>query len=71
MSVLTVIMGKAGRITEEGNDRISWGGNCGKNIVPEINLNCSATTLKEKWQKSIKRVKEDNWVLYSNGSKNK
>ena len=40
-----------------------------KNNIPEISLNCSSTALKSKWEKSIERVK-DNWVLYSDGSKN-
>ena len=64
------IIGKGGRMREEGNDRISWGGNCRKNIVLEINLNCSAIAPSSKWEKSIERVKEDNWVFYSDGSKN-
>ena len=68
--VLTAIMGKAGRVREEGNERISQGGNCTKNEVLEINLNCSATPSKAKWEKSIERVKDGNWVLYSDGSKN-
>ena len=67
--VLTVIMGKAGKIREEGNERISCGGDCVKNYVPEINLNCSSTAPKSKWEDSIERIKEDNWVLYSDSSK--
>ena len=69
-SVLTSIIGKAGTVREEGNEKISWGGNCTKGEVPEINLNCSATAFKTKWENSIKRVKKENWVLYSDGSKN-
>ena len=69
-SVLTAIMGKAGKIREEGNERISWGGDCAKNCVPEIDLNCSPTDSKSKWKRNIEKVKEGNWVLYSNGSKN-
>ena len=64
------IIGKAGRIREEGNKRLSWEGNCVKNIVSEINLNCSTNATCSKWEKSIERVKEGNWVLYSDGSKN-
>ena len=63
-------MAKAGRIRKEGNQRISWGGNCMKNIVPEINLNCSTINSKAKWERNIERVKEDNWGLYSDSSKN-
>ena len=63
-------MRKVGRIREEGNERISWGGSCTKNCVPEINLNCSSTAAKSKWEKNIERVKEGNWVLYSDSSKN-
>ena len=70
-SVLTAIMGKVGRIREEGNERISWGSNCIKNKVLEIDLNCSAIAPKAKWEKSIERVKEGNWVLYLDDSKNK
>ena len=40
------------------------------NIFLEIDLNCSTTAPVSKWQKSIGKVKEDNWVLYSDGSKN-
>ena len=54
---------------EEGNERLSWGGNCTKNKVPEIDLNCSAIFPKSKWEKSIERVKEGNWILYMDGSK--
>ena len=68
-SVLTAIMGKAGRVREEGNKRISWGGNCTKNEVPEIDLNCLAVSPKPKWEKSIERVKEGNWILFTDGSK--
>ena len=60
MSVLTAIMGKAGRIREEENKKISWGGNYNKIKIPEINLNCSAITHKSKWEKSIERIKEGN-----------
>ena len=69
-SVLMAIIGKAGRVREERYEKISWGGNYAKGEVPEINLNCSATASKAKWERSIERVKEENWVLYSNGSKN-
>ena len=68
--VHTAIMGKAGRIRDKGNERISWGGNCAKNFIPEINLSCFAIAPKSKWEKSMKRVKENNWVIYSDGSKN-
>ena len=47
-SVLTAIITKAGRIREEENERISWGGNCVKNTVLEVNLNCSAIAPKSK-----------------------
>ena len=67
---LTVIIGKAGRIRDEGNKKISRGGNCAKGEVPEINLNRSATASKAKWEKSIDRIKEGNWFIYSNRSKN-
>ena len=70
-SVLTAMMGKIGRITEEENERISWGGSYMKNIISEINLNCSTIALKSKWKTRIERVQEDNWVLYSDSSKNK
>ena len=69
-SVLTAIMGNAGRIREEGNKRLSWGGNCVKNIVSEINLNCSATATKSEWEKNIERAKENNWIFYSDSSQN-
>lgn len=65
-----MIIGKAKRIREEGNERISWGGNCAKNIVLKINLNCSATASRSKWKKNIERVKEDTWGCDSDGSKN-
>ena len=45
-SVLTAIMGKPGKISEEGNERISWGGVSAKNCIPKINLNCSSTAPK-------------------------
>ena len=45
---LTPIMGKAGRIREEENYRISWGRDCARNIVLQICLNCSATAPKTK-----------------------
>ena len=48
-SVLKAIMGKAGRISKDGNQRMSWGGNCTKNEIPKINLNCSMTASKTKW----------------------
>ena len=70
ISVLTAIMGKAGKIREEGTERKSWGGNCAKNIVQKINLNCSAIASKSKWEKSIERVKEDNWIMCFDSSKN-
>ena len=70
ISVLTAIIGKAGRVKEEENRKISWGGNCVNNEVPEINLNCSTTTSMSKWEETIERVKEGNWVIYSDGSKN-
>ena len=70
MSLLTVIMGKAGRVREEGTEKLSWGGTCAKGEVPEINLNCLAIAPKTKWENSIERVKEGNWILYTNGSKN-
>ena len=41
-----------------------------KNCVPEINLNCTSTTPKSRWERNIEKVKEDNWVLYSDSSKN-
>ena len=41
-----------------------------KNCVPEVNLDCSSTAPKSKWERNIEKVKEDNWVLYSHGSKN-
>ena len=63
-------MGKAGRIKEERNKKISWGGNCTKNEVPEISLKCLTIARKTKWEKSIERAEEGNWVLYSDGSKN-
>ena len=69
-SVLTTIMGKAGRVREKGKEKIRWGGNCAKNEVLEIDLNCSAIATKAKWEKSIEKAKEGNWVLYSDGSKN-
>ena len=69
-SVLTAIMGKAGRIRKEGNKRISWRGDCEKNNIPEINLNCSANAPKSKWESSIEKAKKDNWVFYSDSSKN-
>ena len=47
-SVLTAIMGKAGKIREDRNERISWGGDCAKNKVPEINLNCFSIVTKVK-----------------------
>ena len=70
-TVFTAIMGKAGIVREEGNERISWGGNCIKNEIPKIHLNCSAIALRGKWKRSIERVKERNWVLHSDGSNNK
>ena len=68
-SILGAIIGKAGRVSKEGNERISWGGNCSKTKVPKINLNCSTTAPKSKWEKCIKRTKQGNWILYSDGSK--
>lgn len=62
-SVLVTIMAKTGRVREEGNETISWGGNCTKNEIPEINLNYSMITSKSKWEKSIERAKEGKWVL--------
>ena len=62
-SVLIVILGKAGRVKAERNERIRWGGNCTKNDIPEITLNCLAIASKVKWEESIERVKEGNWVL--------
>ena len=47
-SVLMAIMGKAGRIRKEVNERISWGGHCAKIEVLEINLNCSSIAPKAK-----------------------
>ena len=64
-------MAKAGRIREEENEIISCGGDCAKNHVLKINLNCSSTASRSKQEKNIERAKEGNWVLYSDGSKNK
>ena len=71
MSVFMVIVGKARKLGEEGNKRLSQKENCTKNQVLVIHLNCLAIFAKAKWQKSIKRVKERNWILYMNGSKSK
>ena len=57
------IMGKAKRLRQEGNKRISWRGNCIKNEILVVDLNCSATAPKSKWEKSIETIKEGNWVL--------
>ena len=59
-SVLTGIMGKEAIVIEEGNEKISWEGNCTKSEVPEINLNCSAIASKMKWEKNFERAKEGN-----------
>ena len=40
------------------------------NKVSEINLNCSNSSPKLKWENSIERAKEGNWILYINSSKN-
>ena len=69
-SVLMAIIEKVGRVKKEGNESLSWKGNCTKIEVLEINLNYSVNTPKAKWEKSIERVKEGNWVLYSDSSKN-
>ena len=63
-------MGKTGKIRGEGNEKISCRGDCRKNYVPEINLNYFPTASKSQWEKNIESIKEDNWVLYSDGSKN-
>lgn len=58
--VLMVIIGKAERVSNEGTEGITWGRNCTKNKVPEINLYCSTIAYKSKWQESIERVKKGN-----------
>ena len=34
-------------------------------------MKCSANAPKRKWEKSIEKAKERNWVFYSDSSKNK
>ena len=68
--ILTPIMGKAGKIGEEGNERISCRRNCAKNEVSDIVLNCLTIVLKSIWEKIIESVTEWNWVLCAAGSKN-
>ena len=70
-SVLTAIIGKAVRVSEEGNEKISCAGICAKEEVLAVNLNCLATSSKTRWKKRIANVKEENWLLYLDGSKNK
>ena len=41
-----------------------------ENKFPVINLNCSNIAPKLKWEKSIKKAKEGNWVLYLDSSNN-
>ena len=33
-------------------------------------MNCSVIATKSKWEKSMERVKKDNWVICFDGSKN-
>ena len=47
-SVFVAIIWKEGRVREEGNEAISWWGNCCKNEVPHINLRCAKNTPKAK-----------------------
>ena len=69
MLVLIVILEKVGKLKDEGNDRISWGGNYNKNEILEVSLNCLATASKSKWEKSMEKAKEGNWVLYTDSSR--
>ena len=48
VSVLTAIIGKAGRLSKKESKKISWRGNYTKHEVPEIDLNYLAISLKSK-----------------------
>ena len=59
--VLMAIVGKAGKVREEGNQSISEKGNCTKNEISEIDLNCLTIVPISKWEKILKERKNATW----------
>ena len=37
--------------------------------MPNIKLYCTVSSQEPKWERSIERIKEGNWVIYMYGSK--
>jgi len=52
----------------EEDVKLSFGGKCDKNNIPEVKLRLTADDPKEKWQKRIHEVGENSTVMFNDGS---